>query len=84
MTKYIKKLSNIYMINETDSIFTSRIGKRDIRVCLRGQWGGRYGEGNNEGQYRTLRIYDSETGEIVRDYEHIPDEFSFQSLRDIL
>jgi hypothetical protein len=70
-----------YMVCEHDSIFSSRRGKRDISIRVRGQWGGRYGEGNYRGLYRNIRIVDAETGEFVRDYERVPDDISVDALR---
>jgi hypothetical protein len=70
-----------YMVVEHDSIFMSRRGKRDVSIRVRGQWGGRYGEGKYRGWYRNIRIVDAETGEFVRDYERVPDDLSIDALR---
>jgi len=70
-----------FMVVEHDSIFMSRRGKRDVSIRVRGGWGGRYGQGEYQGLYRTIRIVDAETGEFVRDYERVPDELSVDALR---
>jgi len=63
-----------YMVSEGNSIFCSRQGKSDINVYVRGSWGGLYGEGKRRGYYRTIRICDAQTGEVIRDYESVPKE----------
>jgi len=70
-----------YMVCEHDSFFSSRQGKRDASIRVRGQWGGRYGIGQHQGLYRTIRIVDAETGELIRDYETVPDDLSVDALR---
>lgn len=70
-----------YMVSRRDSIYMSRKGKQDVRVFARGEWGGRYGEGKYRGLYRTVRVIDADSGELVRDYERVPDDLSDASLR---
>lgn len=70
-----------YMVMARDSSFSTRQGKRDVRICVRGTWGGRYGDGKYRGYYRTIRIMDAETGELIRDYEYVPDDLSVNALR---
>lgn len=52
-----------------------------MRVCVRGEWGSKYGEGRYCGYYRAIRILDADTGEIIRDYERVPEDLSIEALR---
>ena len=83
MQKFVTIAGIDYMVAKADSIFSSRIGRQDICIRVRGRFGGRYGESKYNGYYRTARIIDAENMEIVRDYEKVPVELNCDVLREL-
>ena len=67
-----------WLIRRGPSIFSSRSGRMDVRVMRENPtWGGREIDGK---LYTTEKIFDSETGDIVRDYGKLPEEINLPML----
>lgn len=60
-----------YRIAVQPSIFTSRPGKTDIRICEESRWGGRDKNGK---LYMTSLVLDAEDYATVRSYQLVPDD----------
>jgi len=68
-----------YYIRRGPSAFTSRNGKQDVTVSVIGNWGARAADNK---LYRGCATFAAESGEIIREYEKIPAQFSVDWLRD--
>lgn len=68
-----------YRITRNPSIFTSRNGKEDCRIMVESDaWRG--GARYNGKLYRTIAVYASESGAVIRHYEKLPKEITLPLL----
>lgn len=67
-----------WRIKSGNSIFVSRKGKTDVSVRMETDHGGREDDGK---RYSTMALFDSETGEVVRNYGPLAPEITVPQLR---
>ncbi len=71
---------NYYWVGKGPSCFTFRKGKDDVSIYKRGLWGRRQPDGK---LYRCCLKLDAESGNVVRDYEALPNQFTVNWLKQV-
>ena len=71
---------NLYWIIKAPSCFISRKGKDDVSIYKCGSWGRRQPDGK---LYRCCLKLDAEDGNVVRNYESIPQQVTVEWLKQV-
>lgn len=66
-----KKMIDRFLITVRPSIYTSRLGKVDIRICEPNSWGGREADGK---LYTTSMLLAAEDHTVLRSCKPVPDD----------
>lgn len=73
MQRFIEVNGEVFRVTRSQSIFTNRSGKIDIRISGRGNWGTKANDGY---LYNTRQCLDYETGERVGNFNgNLPERF---------